>query len=515
MKLYAATAAMAMVGSASAVAVGSQVPLKATTSSAVSAPGSLMAGSRSTLTSKALQDSIKGAPLMARASEFYSIAKLSEKKHGHPTRVIGSPGHNATLEYIKSELAKQGDYYSVWTQDFEAFAGDVHSSYLIINHVKLNGTAMSLSPSTKDTKAVSGKIVPTSGTGCKAEDYPSQVKGSIAFIKRGECAFGTKSELAGRAGAIAAVVYNTEPGDLHGTLGVPTPHHIATLGLSQEEAQPILEQLGRGKWVSGIAMVNSTVELISTTNILAQTTEGDPDNCVMLGAHSDSVAEGPGINDDGSGSMSLLEIAKQLSSFSVRNCVRFAWWAGEEEGLLGSDYYVATLPKKENSKIRVFMDYDMLASPNFAYQVYDANNYANPAGSGELKELYIDWYNEHGLNYTMIPFDGRSDYDGFIRNGIPGGGIATGAEGIKTEAEVSMFGGSAGEWYDPCYHQLCDDVGNVNETAWVLNTQLVAHSVATYALSFDGFPERVLTSDAKILASEGYTPKFHGGKLAM
>ncbi|KAL5628543.1 hypothetical protein BROUX41_003291 [Berkeleyomyces rouxiae] len=515
MKFSAATAAVAMVGSASALAVGQQVPLKTANGSPVTMPASLAAASRSTLSSKALQDSIKGAPLMARASALYSIAKLSEKEYGHPTRVIGSPGHNATLEYIKRELARHGDYYNVSTQDFEAFAGSVHSSYLIVNHVKLNGSAMSLSPSTKDAKAVSGKIIPTAGTGCKAEDYPSQVKGSIAFIKRGECPFGTKSELAGRAGAIAAVVYNTEPGDLHGTLGVPTPNHIATLGLSQEEAQPILEQLGSGKWVSGIAMVNSTVEVIKTTNVLAQTTEGDPENCVMLGAHSDSVEEGPGINDDGSGTMTLLEIAKQLASFSVRNCVRFAWWAGEEEGLLGSDYYVATLPKEENAKIRLFMDYDMLASPNYAYQVYDANNYANPAGSEELKQLYIDWYKENGLNYTLIPFDGRSDYDGFIRNGIPGGGIATGAEGIKTEAEVAMFGGVAGDWYDPCYHQLCDNVGNVNETAWVLNTQLVAHSVATYALSFEGFPKRVLTPDAKILSSEGYTPKYHGDKLVM
>jgi aminopeptidase Y len=152
--------------------------------------------------------------------------------------------------------------------------------------------------------------------------------------------------------------------------------------------------------------------------------------------------------------------------------VRFAWWAGEEEGLLGSDYYVANLPAEENAKIRLFMDYDMMGSPNFAYQIYDANNDDNPDGSGELKQLYIDWYESQGLNYTFIPFDGRSDYDGFIRNGIPGGGIATGAEGIKTAKEASQFGGVAGDWYDPCYHQLCDDVSNVNLTAWETNTRV-------------------------------------------
>jgi aminopeptidase Y len=192
----------------------------------------------------------------------------------------------------------------------------------------------------------------------------------------------------------------------------------------------------------------------------------------MLGGHSDSVAEGPGINDDGSGSLALLEVATQLANFSVNNCVRFAWWSGEEEGLLGSDYYVETLPAEENRRIRLFMDYDMLASPNFAYQVYDARDAVNPAGSQQLRDLYVDWYVRQGLNYTFIPFDGRSDYDGFIRNGIPGGGIATGAEGIKSKQEAALFGGEDGVAYDVCYHAICDTVANLNLTAWELNTKV-------------------------------------------
>jgi aminopeptidase Y len=147
--------------------------------------------------------------------------------------------------------------------------------------------------------------------------------------------------------------------------------------------------------------------------------------------------------------MSLLEVATQLTKFNVSNCVRFAWWAGEEEGLLGSDYYVASLPEKENRKIRMLMDYDMMASPNFAYQIYNATNALNPNGTEELRDLYIKWYEDQNLNYTFIPFDGRSDYDGFIHNGIPVGGIATGAEGIKSKKEVEMFGGKAGDWVRP------------------------------------------------------------------
>jgi len=214
------------------------------------------------------------------------------------------------------------------------------------------------------------------------------------------------------------------------------------------------------------------VSKVLTTNVIAQTKGGDPDNCVMLGGHSDSVAEGPGINDDGSGSITLLEVAARLAQYEVTNCVRFAWWAGEEEGLLGSDYYVSQLNDDENRVIRLFMDYDMLASPNFAYQVYDAHDAVDPVGSESLRDMYVAWYKQQGLNYTFIPFDGRSDYVGFIRHGIPGGGVATGAEGVKSAREKDMFGGTEGEWYDRCYHQLCDDVSNLALDAWEVNTKV-------------------------------------------
>lgn len=369
---------------------------------------------------------------------------------------------------------------------------------------------MGLTPPTKNKQPVYGDLVLVDNEGCQLSDFPDSVAGNIAFIKRGVCPFGTKSEHAGQKGAIAAVVYNYEKDPVSGTLGTPSPDHVATFGLSGEEAAPVLKKLEKSKRVDSIAYIDAEVQQILTVNIVAQTAEGDPENCVMLGAHSDSVAEGPGINDDGSGTISLLEVATQLTKFNVTNCVRFAWWAGEEEGLLGSDYYVQSLSDEENQKIRLFMDYDMMASPNFAYQIYNATNALNPTGSEELRDLYISWYEQQGLNYTFIPFDGRSDYDGFIRNGIPGGGIATGAEGIKTKAEEKVFGGKAGDWYDPCYHQLCDDVGNVNMTAFVVNTKLIAHSVATYGASLKGFPKRETNVMAK---AYGESVKYHGSKM--
>ena len=397
-------------------------------------------------------------------------------------------GHLGTLSYIYETILQLGEYYTISNQSFPAVSGNVFESRLVIGDgVPKSAAPMGLTPPTKDKEPVHGNLVLVSNDGCQASDFPDSVAGNIAFIKRGVCPFGTKSEHAGRKGAIAAVVYNYEKDPVSGTLGTPSPDHIATFGLSGEEAEPVLKKLENGTHVDGIAYIDAEVNQILTVNIIAQTAEGDPENCVMLGAHSDSVTEGPGINDDGSGTISLLEVATQLTKFNVSNCVRFAWWAGEEEGLLGSDYYVASLPEEENKKIRLFMDYDMMGSPNFAYQIYNATNALNPHGSEELRDLYIKWYEDQGLNYTFIPFDGRSDYDGFIRNGIPGGGIATGAEGIKTKEEAKMFGGVAGDWYDPCYHQLCDDVGNVNVTAWVVNTKVSASSSTFFDSSLTCF----------------------------
>lgn len=352
----------------------------------------------------------------------------------------------------------------------------MRSSAMSLNTVSCwarnNPRPLSLTPPTPNKDAVFGPLVLVANDGCHESDYPSTVNKSIALIKRGVCGFGDKSALAGKAGAIAAVVYNNQKGSVSGTLGTPSEYHVASFGISNEDAQPLIKKLEAGEVIPSSAYMNAIVQKTGTTNIIAQTKGGDQENCVVLGGHSDSVAEGPGINDDGTGSLTLLEVATHLVNYKVNNCVRFAWWAGEEEGLLGSDYYVSQLSEEENLKIRLFMDYDMMASPNYAYQVYNATDAANPVGSEELRDLYTKYYEAHGQNWTYIPFDGRSDYDAFIKNGIPGGGIATGAEGVKTKEEVAMFGGKAGEWYDRCYHQLCDNLDNLAYDAWVMNTKV-------------------------------------------
>ncbi|RDA92024.1 hypothetical protein CP533_0997 [Ophiocordyceps camponoti-saundersi (nom. inval.)] len=470
-------------------------------------------GGRSRVDPQELQDSISAENLKRRAEDLYEIAKRSEEDWGHPTRVIGSPGHRGTLDYIRSTLDRLDGYYSVSDQPFPAVVGDVREARLVIGNEVPNTTAFSLTPPTRHREPVHGNLVWVGGTGCKRGDYPDEADGAVVLVRRGDCPFGEKSEHAGRAGALALVVANNEAGEMHGTLGTPSRHQVATFGLSKADADRYIEVLERGDELDAIAYMDARVDSIKTANIIAQTVDGDDENCVMLGGHSDGVAEGPGINDDGSGSLSVLEVAVQLSRFRVNNCVRFAWWAAEEEGLIGSNYYVASLTADENQRIRLFQDYDMMASPNFGYQVYNATDDSNPAGSEKLRDLYISWFEKHGLNHTLIPFDGRSDYDGFIRHGIPAGGVTAGADGTKTEAERDMFGGEVGDWFDPCYHQACDDIDNLNMTAWETNTKLMAHTLASLALSLDGFPKR---EPVKVeAAKKPRKTKYLGHKLFM
>lgn len=99
-------------------------------------------------------------------------------------------------------------------------------------------------------------------------------------------------------------------------------------------------------------------------NVIATTITGNDDNIIFMGAHTDTTIDSPGINDNGSGSASLLEVALQLSNFSVQNKVRFAWWSAGEDGQLGSSYYVEHMSPEEIQNIDMYMNFDTIASPN-------------------------------------------------------------------------------------------------------------------------------------------------------
>jgi Zn-dependent M28 family amino/carboxypeptidase len=246
------------------------------------------------------------------------------------------------------------------------------------------------------------------------------------------------------------------------------------LGATYQLGVDAVTALRNAQTVTWHITTNTISENRTTANVIADSPWGDPNRTVVVSAHNDSVGAGPGINDDGSGISMDLELARQLGKEGQlpRNHVRFLWVGAEEEGLLGSNFYVASLSGEERSKIIAMLDFDMVASPNYARQVYDGDgstfgaNVSGPNGSGLIESLFSAWFDSQGEAHEPIPFDGRSDYVAFTNAGIPAGGIFTGAEKEKTAEEQALFGGTAGEPLDHCYHQACDTINNLNLTAF-------------------------------------------------
>jgi Zn-dependent M28 family amino/carboxypeptidase len=312
------------------------------------------------------------------------------------------------------------------------------------------------------------------------------------------------------------LIYNNVAGNLDGysLQRVPTKEneYVPTAGISQAAGEALVAGAG-----DTTVTLTTTAKDITTYNIIAQTKAGDQDNVIHISGHSDSVAAGPGINDNGSGSISILETAIQLTNYTVNNAVRFSWWTAEEEGLLGAEFYVKALNQTEKDKIRLMLDFDMMASPNFAYQIYDgdgsAYNLTGPAGSAEAEAEFDHYFDDIvKLPHTEIEFDGRSDYGPFLEAGIAAGGIACGAEGIKTEEEFKMFGGAAGVPYDVNYHEDGDNANNLNYEAWIVMTRAIAHTTATYARSFESIPPRNSTAikarSAKAMFKYKESPRY-------
>jgi carboxypeptidase Q len=439
---------------------------------------------------KALQNTIKLEALMKGAQKLEDIAYSYPERN----RMIGGGGHNDTVNYIKKELEALDGYYKVELQPFTTLVQLNGTADLSIGNQTYNPGLMEYSPSGE----VTAPLVVVSNLGCSASDYPASVSGNIALISRGTCQFGLKSVLAGNAGAKAAIIYNNIPGALNGTLGPPPrPEgpYVPTVALSQEEGTALRDQINGGATLTGAVDVETTILNATTNNVLATTAHGNLNTTLMLGAHTDSVAAGPGVNDDGSGTIAILEVAKQLAKYKVNNAVRFGFWAAEEEGLLGSTYYVEHLPPAELANVRAYLNFDMVASPNFIYGIYDGDgsafNLTGPPGSAEIEAFFQQWFKSEKLPWTSTEFSGRSDYQAFIDNGIPSGGTDTGADGIKTPEEAVIFGGTAGIIYDPNYHQALDNVANLNQTAFEVNGKAIAAAVGEYAKSFASLPPKV------------------------
>jgi aminopeptidase S len=218
-------------------------------------------------------------------------------------------------------------------------------------------------------------------------------------------------------------------------------------------------------------------------NLIADYPGGDANDVVMLGSHLDSVTAGPGINDNGTGSASILEVALQAKAtgFKPAKHLRFGWWGAEELGLRGSRAYVNSLSTTEKSKIKAYLNFDMTGSPNPGYFVYDGTEAGQPSGSVALQQRLQAAFTAFGIKSDLTKVNGRSDHAAFAAAGIPTGGTYSGGDETKTTAQAAKWGGTAGQYFDRCYHRSCDTASNINATALDHHADVIASTLWSMA----------------------------------
>ncbi|WP_396903818.1 M28 family metallopeptidase [Mycolicibacterium phlei] len=456
------------------------------------------------------QEAVDFARLLARrttADAMYThLERLQEiaDQHGG-NRALGTPGYDASVDYVAGVLRDNG--FEVQTPEFEIRMPFADEPELTVDGAKVTARPLNYTIGTPPD-GVSGPLVPArveDSPGCTADDYDGlPVRGAVVLVDRGKCPFAEKEKAAAERGALALIVANNQDGDeMGGTLGETHEPTIPVISVTKTDGQRLREAPG-----TVTLKLNAGVREERTRNVIAQTTTGDTHNVVMVGAHLDSVPEGPGINDNGSGVAALLETAVQLgSSPDVQNTVRFGFWGAEEVGLYGSNNYVRSLDIEALKDISLYLNYDMLASPNPGYFTYDGDmslppdpngyNPRVPEGSPGIERTLAAYLDAAGKPAEDTSFDGRSDYDAFTLAGIPSGGTFSGAEDKKTPEQAELWGGVADEPFDPNYHKDTDTLDHIDRTALGIHGSGVAYAVGLYAQD-QGGPNGVPVRDLRV-----------------
>jgi Zn-dependent M28 family amino/carboxypeptidase len=453
-----------------------------------------------------------------------ALQEIADENDGN--RFSGFPGYDASVDYVVEKLEAAG--YDPEVVSFDYLAFEVRGPSILqqtapssITYVEGVDFGLITQSDPGDVEAAVTAVDLQLGlgnastSGCEASDFAGFPAGNIALLQRGTCTFELKAENAAAAGAIGIVIFNQGNTAAEDRNNIPA----VTLTANNTSGIPVLgTTYALGVTLSqtpGLRMrvfANSLRQILPTFNVLAERTGTNDDNVVMAGAHLDSVLAGPGINDNGSGSAAILEVAEQLAHVKLQNTVRFAWWGAEESGLVGSTNYVNGLSQAEKDRIALYLNFDMVGSPNYIFMTQDADQSSFvapvpvPAGSIQIEDLFESFYTLRGEPYDDAAFDGRSDYQAFIVNNIPAGGLFTGAEVRKTAEQQAIWGGTTGAQFDPCYHAACDTFGNVHLHALDVNSDAIGFAVLTFAYStqtVNGVPGKKVPGNFRIPAPAG------------
>ncbi|MGC5225017.1 M28 family peptidase [Micromonospora sp. DT81.3] len=465
-----------------------------------------------------------------------AFQKIADENGGN--RAAGLPGYERSVDYVVDTLTKAG-----WKVTIDEFPYLFNYDPVLTQLTPAETERASGSFVGSAYGDVTGTIIPVDlvldlprdpvTSGCETEDFDGldfSGPADIALVQRGTCEFGVKAFNAETAGAEAVIIMNQ--GNTPARSDVFT--NVTLIGeVTEPRGIPVVST----SFDSGVALAEAgstaRVQIAEPgsrpqKNVIAELPGRNANNIVMAGAHLDSVREGPGINDNGSGSATLLEVAQTFSKLKPQNTIRLAWWGAEEDGLVGSSEYVLGLSQAERDRIGLYLNFDMTGSPNYIYTVYDADQSGFvapegvpiPEGSVQIENLFEGYFSTLRVPYDDAEFSGRSDYQAFIEAGIPSGGLFTGAEEPKTEEQAAIWGGTAGEQLDPCYHEACDSIENVSIEALGVNAGAIAVAIGVFSYSTEsvnGVRGGYVPSSLRlptIAGPEGTTNTDGGGGLA-
>ncbi|MCV7217337.1 M20/M25/M40 family metallo-hydrolase [Mycobacterium crocinum] len=428
----------------------------------------------------------------AMVAHLQKLQDIANANNG--TRAVGTPGFDASVDYVAGVLRSKG--FDVQTPEFQAKVFKAGQTELRVGGDTVTAHAAEFSQSTPP-QGVTGPLVaaPAEDTpGCAPADYDGlPVQGAVVLVDRGSCPFSEKQTIAAKLGAVAMIVAdNVDEPAMGATLGETTDVKIPVVGVNKADGARLRANPG-----PTMLKLEASTQSVNARNVIAQTKTGSTSDVIMTGAHLDSVPEGPGINDNGSGVAAVLETAVQLGpSPDVKNAVRFAFWGAEELGTIGSNKYIESLNVDQLKDIALYLNYDMIGSPNPGYFTYDGDQSADPEkggrvprvpeGSAGIERTLVAYLKSAGKTAQDTSFDGRSDYDAFTKAGIPSGGLFSGAEENKTADQQKLWGGTADAPFDPNYHKATDTIDHIDKTALGILGGGVVFSVGIYAQDIEG-----------------------------
>lgn len=436
------------------------------------APPSLPASSGAAAPSSPAAPALDPVAVGAAITEtglWADLAALEAAAKTSPTyRALGSPGYDASVALVEKALQDAG--WAVHEDVFTApaFTDDGRST------VQVGGTsygAADVRPLVYGPAGeAEGPVVTIGwpatapapgGSGCEVADYGTLPPNAIVVVGRADCyrrQAVTSAQEAGAAAFVAVVPGPAGTPPLRPTLISTDGMTIPAVSVSMAAALALRDAAGAG----GTARVTSTARTsdVATRSVIAELAGEQPGAVVLLGAHLDSVIDGPGLNDNGTGVAALLGFARALAGAHPQATIRLAFWAAEEEGLLGSVHYVSGLSTGDRDAIAAYLNADMVGSPNGYAGVYEEQG--EPSGSASIRALLQTAVARLGAVPVAADTGGGSDHVPFARSGVPSSGVFSGASEQLTAEQAASFGGSEGQTADACYHTACDGSANVN-----------------------------------------------------